>query len=246
MLVPHLRVSKRDVSSKILLPGDPDRVLKIKKFLKNARKVGDNRGFITYTGSYKGTRITVLNSNMGGPSLAIAVHELSMCGAKIIIRVGSCGALQEGMKLGSLIIPSQAVREEGTTNMYVEKDYPAVPDKKVYRELVNQAKLLGVDYSTGTTRSHDSFYTPKNTQLEDFWSKAGLLASDFETAPLFVIGKLLNIKTGSILNVVNLYSRKRKKESMADFEEDLKKGREAILEGERKSIIVALETIKKI
>jgi uridine phosphorylase len=245
MLVPHLRVSPRDVSPRVLLPGDPARVLKIKKYLDDARKVGDNRGYVTYTGSYKSKSVTVMNSGMGGPSLAIAVHELEMCGAKTIIRVGSCGALQEDMSLGSLVVPSQCVREEGTTNMYVEKDYPALPDKKIYEELVRNCKKHKFKYSTGTTRSHDSFYTPRNKQLEDFWSKAGVLASDFETAPLFVIGKLLKIKTGSILNVVDLYSRRKSQESIKAFQESLRKGEKAIKNGEKNSIIAALETIKK-
>lgn len=242
--MPHLQIKKGDVYSKVILPGDPARIKHIIKFLKNVKKVSENRGYIIYNGTFEGVKVTVCNSNMGGPSLAIAVQELIMCGAKTIIRVGSCGSLQTDMKLGELVIPSQAVREEGTSSVYVNKNFPAISDKKVYNELIKNCKSMGVKYYTGTSRSHDSFYEKNNQLIEDFWSRVGLLASDFETAPLFVLGKLFKVRTGSILNIVDTY--KKSKDIVEGFEKDLKLGAKMIKKGEENSILVALKAIIKI
>jgi len=242
--MPHLKIEPGQINSKVLLPGDPARVVKITKMLKNVKKVSENRGYLVYNGEFEEEKITVCNSNMGGPSLAIAVHELVMCGAKSIIRVGSCGALQKNMKLGELIIPEQCVREEGTTGLYANGNVPAEADKKIFDALTAECKSLGVKYYAGTARSHDGFYAPNNEEMENFWSKAGILGSDFETAPLFILGRVLKIKTGSILNIVSQYFIKNA-DSIKSFEKEQKTGEELINAGEKNSIIVALKTLKK-
>lgn len=246
MLAPHLLVEKKDINKYVLMPGDPGRVLRITKHLKNSKKINVNREYTIYNGTYKGKKITVCSSGMGGPSTAIAIHELVSLGAKVIIRVGSCGSLQKGMQLGELIIPNQTIREDGTTNMYVAKDIPALVDKKVHKLLLKSCEELGVKFYSGTSRSHDSFYTKNNAKLERFWSKVGILGSDFETSTLFIVGKILGIKTGSVLNIVSCYGKKDVKKDISKFQQKVKKGIGATAMGERNSIIVALNTINKL
>jgi uridine phosphorylase len=238
MKQPHLRCNKRDVNKFCLLPGDPGRVLRIIKHLKNPRKVSENRGYLIYNGDFKGVPVTVCSTGMGGPSIAIAIHELHNCGAKVMIRVGSCGALQKGMKIGDLVISEGAVRGESTTNLYYPAEHPALPSSKVFNALKKSAKG---EFYTGFTYSHDGFYHKGSQSMDDFWSRVGLLAADFETAPLFIISEYLNVKAGSILNVVSPYGG-------FDFEnvEAYASGEAASMKGEEKSIMVALSAIKKL
>lgn len=250
MVVPHLKVSEDQIHEKVLLPGDPDRVRRIAEFLENSKKVNQNRGYVIYNGKYKGEPITVCNSNMGGPSTAIALHELNMCGAEIVIRVGSCGALQPDMRLGEVIVASQCVREEGTTDMYVDKTFPAVATREVYEKMVVECEKRDISFYKGTTRSSDSFYMEGNHRLEKFWSRVGLLGSDFETAPLFVVGELLGLKTGCILNIVDnqfktLEEGEGSEEIVEEFGGELESQEARIQEGEEHCIKVALETIKE-
>jgi len=238
VLQPHLKISKDDINKNVILPGDPARVLRIIKHLKSVKKVSENRGYLIYNGAYEGVPITVCSTGMGGPSIAIAIHELVNCGAKLLIRVGSCGALQVNQEISELVIPSQAVREDGVTRLYVNDCIPAMPDKSVYNALIKSADELGHKYYTGTSRSHDGFYQKDNAKLEKFWSNAGLVASDFETAPLFIISKCLGVKSGSVLNIISPYGKAIKGVAAYSLMEN------KAMQGELNSIIVALNAIK--
>src|SRR5690606_30758029 len=105
MLQPHILCNKGDIAENVILPGDPQRVIRAAKFLDEAREVAFNREFRTVTGKYKGVPITITSTGIGGPSCAIALEELIACGGKNFLRIGSAGALQPGIKIGDLVIP---------------------------------------------------------------------------------------------------------------------------------------------
>ena len=113
----HIMCRQKDISEIVLLSGDPGRVKYIAdKYLDNPILIAKNREFTTYTGNYESVKITVTSTGIGSPSTAIAVEELINIGAKILIRVGTCGgALKKEIKPGSIIIPTASIREEGTT-----------------------------------------------------------------------------------------------------------------------------------
>ena len=111
----HLRVSPGDVAKYVLLPGDPDRVLRIAKYLDNAIEIGFHREYRTCTGTYKGIPISATSTGIGCPSAAIAVEELANVGATHFIRVGSTGALQPEIQIGDLVITTGSMRNEGTS-----------------------------------------------------------------------------------------------------------------------------------
>lgn len=92
---PHLRISKGDVNEFCIVVGHPDRVILISKHLRNLKKISDNRGYVTYNGTYEGIPLTVCCTGIGGPSAAIVFEELINCGVKTIIRVGSGAVLKE-------------------------------------------------------------------------------------------------------------------------------------------------------
>ncbi|HEY8805487.1 MAG TPA: nucleoside phosphorylase [Clostridium sp.] len=237
---PHIRCSNKDAAAYAIMPGDPERVDRVKSFLENSVDIAFNREFKSCTGFYKGVKVMVISTGIGGASTGIAVEELKNIGVHTLIRIGSCGALQPSIKLGDLIIANGAVRDEGTSKAYVAESYPAVPDTGVLISLIESAKELDFNYYCGKIRSHDSFYTDKEQETDEYWSGKGILGSDMESAALFVIGGLRNLKTASVLNVVvesngNLASIN----SYVD-------GESLTALGEKKEILTVLEAIVKL
>ncbi len=238
---PHIRCSSADAAKYAVMPGDPQRVDRIKSFLENTKDISFNREFKSCTGYYKGIKVMVVSTGIGGASAGIAVEELSRIGVQTLIRIGSAGALQPDIKLGDLIIVNGAVRDEGASKAYIEAGYPAVPDTDVLISLIESAKELGYNYYSGRIRSHDSFYTDEESEIDAYWSKKGIIGSDMESAALFVIGGLRKLRTASILNVV-VESDGRLDECINHYV-----GGESITAlGERKEILTVLEGIVRL
>ncbi|MCH5586074.1 nucleoside phosphorylase [Shimazuella sp. AN120528] len=198
---PHIQIGK--VKAKCaLLPGAPERVDKVAAYLDEPIQIAYNREYKTIQGKYKGLDVLVTSTGIGGASTGIAVEELKNVGINTMIRIGSCGALQDGMRLGDLVIANGSVRHDGASVSYIEKSYPAIPDTHLLFHLVNTAKDCQYPHHLGVIRSHDSFYTDHEAEIDQFWGAHGVLAGDMESAALFVIGRLRQIRTASILNVV--------------------------------------------
>ncbi|NHM31642.1 nucleoside phosphorylase [Neobacillus terrae] len=201
-LQPHIRVGKDIGIQYALLPGDPGRVKTVAEFLDQPKEIAYNREYRSISGSYRGIPILVTSTGIGGASAGIAVEELKNIGVKAMIRIGSCGANQPGIRVGDLIIASGAVRNDGASAAYIDQAYPAVPDTDLLFHIASAAKRLSYSHFKGLVRSHDSFYTDEEQLIDEYWAGKGILASDMETAALFVIGGLRGVKTASILNVV--------------------------------------------
>jgi len=209
---PHIRCTKDDISPYVILPGDPGRARYIgKEFLRNGRIAAESREFVTYRGEYKEIPITVTSTGIGSPSTAIATEELINLGAKVLIRVGTCGgALKRDIPIGSLIIPLASIRDEGTTREYLPPEFPAVADYQVVKALENAAKKANFRYYVGINRTHDAFYGRTSSlkrwggiyeepRMKD-WSYP-LLSSEMEAAPLFLIALIRGVKAGAVLAV---------------------------------------------
>ena len=190
MKQPHILCDSKDIAERIILPGDPGRVLKAAEYLDDWKEVSYNRENRTITGNYKNMPITITSTGIGGVSAAIAVEELIQCGANSFIRIGSAGALHPDILVGDLIIPIAAVREDGASKMYVSENFPAVSDHNLLKVLINTAENLGYKYYSGIIRSHDSFYTDKQQKIINYWADKNVIASDMETATIFTIAKL--------------------------------------------------------
>ena len=235
-LQPHIRCTTEDAAPYAILPGDPQRVERIKEFLTDVRDIAFNREHKSISGYYKGTKIMAVSTGMGGPSTAIAVEELARIGVKAMIRIGSCGALRPGIALGDLVIVNGAVRDDGASKSYVDAIFPAIPDTQLLFHVMEAAKNQAFPYHVGIARSHDALYADPKQNLDDIWRKKGVIGSDMETATLFVVGGLRGVKTASILNNVV--------EAQGNLEEEINHyvdGASAVAEGERREIVTALE-----
>lgn len=199
----HLEVEPGDVADTVLLPGNPERVDVITGLWDDAEEVAHHREYRTASGSYDGTPISVTSTGIGGPSAAIAVEELARVGVDTYLRVGSCGAIQDGMSVGDLVITSGAVRQEGTSDEYVREDYPAVADYEVVAALVAAAERLGYDYHVGVTMSADSFYTGQGRPGFEGFRAAGsdTLVEELRDANVLNI----EMEASAILSIANVY-----------------------------------------
>lgn len=211
MQLPNLKIESRLISKYVLLPGDPARVDLIGKRLKEFKIIGQNREFRIGQGYYKNILITVCSTGIGCPSTAIAVEELIKAGAKVLIRVGTCGgAWRLEIREGSLIIPTASIRDEGTTLEYIDKSFPAVADFNVVSALVESAKKRKQRFFVGINRTHDAFYGSFESivkwgkyLLDNNWKNndTPILSSEMESSALFVIASLRNVQAGVILAV---------------------------------------------
>jgi len=209
----HLQVRPGDVAPTVLLPGDPARVEVITELWDEASVVASHREFRTATGTVDGTPLSVTSTGIGSPSAAIAVEELARVGARTLVRVGSCGAIQPELSLGDLVISRGAVRQEGTTAEYVRGDYPAVADDRVVGALVAAAERLGYDYHVGLTATTDAFYAGQgrrgfggyaapgaDTWLDELRA-ANVANVEMETSTVLTLASLYGLRAGSVCTV---------------------------------------------
>jgi len=210
----HIACGPKDVAPSVLLPGDPERVGKIASLWDRAKEVAYHREYHTMTGIYQGTPISCTSTGIGAPSLAIGVEELSRIGVETFIRVGTCGAIQKGMKCGDLVISTGAVRLDGASRDYVMPEYPAVAHYQVVEALMQAAKELKVRYHVGITASTDTFYpgqgrpgyrgyqaSHKDHILSDM-QKAGVLNFEMEGSCLLTLSSLFGKRAGMVCVVV--------------------------------------------
>lgn len=232
----HIRLTSEDSAKYALLPGDPGRISNIKTFLTDVKEITYNREMRSISGYYKGIKVLAVSTGMGGASTGIAVEELHNIGVQYMIRIGSCGALDSKMKLGNLLIVNGAVRDEGTSKAYIESIYPAIPDTELLMKVIQAAKECNASFYIGKARSHDSFYTDREEEIDQYWSGKGILGADMETAALFVIGSLRGVKTAAILNTVVEYQGNLTNEINHYVD-----GETCVKQGEDNEILVALD-----
>lgn len=216
----HTGVGPDDIGKYIIMPGDPKRCVKIAEYFDDAKLVSDVREYVTYTGTLLGEKVSVTSTGIGGPSASIAIEELSKCGAHTFIRVGTCGGMQEDVMGGDIVIATGAVRMEGTSKEYAPIEYPAVADVNCLNALINSANELGIKNHVGVVQCKDSFFgqhepevMPVNYELENKWQawlRMGCLASEMESAALFIVGQFLRVRVGSCFLVVANQERAKK------------------------------------
>ena len=215
----HVQLEEGDVGKYVILTGDPKRCQKIAEHFEDALPVADSREFTTYTGYLEGEKVSVTSTGIGGPSAAIALEELANVGADTFIRVGTSGGMQLEVKSGDLVIATGAVRMEGTSREYAPIEFPAVPDLTVTNALVKAVKSKGYPFHTGVVQCKDSFYGQHEPERKpvgydllhkwEAWKQLGCLASEMESAALFVVASSLGVRVGSCFLVIANQEREK-------------------------------------
>ncbi len=216
----HIQVADGEVGRYVILPGDPKRCEKIAAHFQDAKLIADSREYVTYTGYLEGEKVSVTSTGIGVPSAAIAMEELSRVGADTFIRVGTSGGMALEVKSGDVVIASGAIRMEGTSKEYAPIEFPAVADVEVTQALMQAAEKLGQEYHVGVVQCKDSFYGQHSPETKpvgyellnkwDAWVKCGCLASEMESAALFVVGSWLRVRVGTVLLTMANQERAKK------------------------------------
>ena len=208
----HVGLGPGMVGQYVLLPGDPKRCEKIAAYFEEPQLMADSREYVTFTGLLDGVKVSVTSTGIGGPSASIAMEELTRCGAHTFVRVGTCGGMQLPVVGGDLVIATGAIRMEGTSKEYAPIEFPAVADLEVVNALAAAAKELGAKSHIGVVQCKDSFYgqhepevKPVSYELLPKWEafvRCGALASEMESAALFVVASCLKVRCGTVLLTV--------------------------------------------
>jgi uridine phosphorylase len=183
-----------------LIPGPKERSDKIRSLLENPAK---NFSFLDYemhTGTYDGKRVTVGNGGRYAPDTAITTEILCAGGSEILVRIGSCGSLQENVKVGDLVIVTGARRGEGTTEYYVAKNFSTVSDQRIVGALEKAAKAAGVRYHLGSVFTTDALFQETPELIGDL-ERQGIAAIDMVTSAFLTIAQVRGKRAGAIMAV---------------------------------------------
>ena len=198
----HVRAEPGEYAEACLLPGDPLRAKYIAEtYLDNAVQRNAERGMLGYTGEFEGRLVSVQSTGIGCPSAAIVVEELVQLGVKRLLRVGTCGGLQNDLALGDLIIALSAIPADATARHLVGTDqHVPTASWELVHGAVHVAKEAGQPMRIGPIVSSDLFYNPDGEQYAR-WSSRGVLAVEMEAAVLFTLGALRGVQAGCLLTV---------------------------------------------
>lgn len=190
MATPHISAEPGQIAPLVLMPGDPRRAEKIAQdFLESATKVSDVRGIACYTGTYEGTPMSVMASGMGLPSLSIYATELyRFYGVRRIVRVGTCGAFLDSVKVRDVIIVSAAHTDSSVVNLLVPGvTVSLAPSPALLRGAMNAAdRLSGTTVHVGPCLASDHFYLSRPETIAKL-EQLGTLAVEMEAAGLYSV-----------------------------------------------------------
>jgi uridine phosphorylase len=197
----HLRPHE-DVAERVLLPGDPGRALRLAQLLIDGPKMlNHNRGLWGYTGPAlaDGDPLTIQSTGMGGPSAAIVIEELIDLGARRIVRVGTCGALVDGLGLGELVVAEGALAADGTSQALGAVGVVA-PDPWL---------LDALEGRRGVIVSSDLFYDPDPLRAAG-WVAEGAIAVEMEAAALFAVAARRGVAAGCVVVVSDIVASRER------------------------------------
>ena len=200
----HIALEPGDVGEYVLLPGDPARSDRVAGHLQNATQKANHREHRSFTGEYKGVKVSVCSTGMGCPSAAIAMEELANIGARTFIRIGSSAALLPDIKIGDIVISNGAMKNEGTSRFYVPECFPAVPDIGLTYLMTQVGRELTADTEhvvhSGISATDDAFYGETQEWLQKL-IKLGIQNIEMEASALFTIAHLRGLCAACICGV---------------------------------------------
>lgn len=209
----HLKtVNEADLGEVTLLVGDQGRIPLITAMWDHVRLITENRELLLYSGTYKGKTVSICSTGMGVGSTEIAVVELIQSGAKALVRLGGCGAWDETLQPGDIMVNYGMARDPGMLNAYVKDSYPAVADPILVNKITKQAKNEGFGVHTGIGLTTQSYYLGQSrevamsglqatNEIMDYWQKRNIVNAEMETAIIYLLASIYNIPAANCLVV---------------------------------------------
>jgi len=240
----HIHVKPGEIGKYVLLPGDPARSDRVAKYLDDAKLIADHREYRTFTGFYKGVKISVTSTGIGCPSASIAAEELINVGAECLIRIGSTGALQPELEIGDLVISTGSMKNEGTSIFYVPNEFPAVPDFELTRTIIDTAAemkdQLGYNYRYGINATDDAFYGEEEAWIKKL-SDLGIFNVEMESSAIYTVAHvrkkraaMISAVSGNLLTNDVIYDKENKR-LIKGWENEIKVILEAIVKFDEKA-----------
>ncbi|MDD5668775.1 MAG: hypothetical protein PHE58_01915 [Candidatus Omnitrophica bacterium] len=199
-LTDMVQLRPQDVARYAIVPGPKDRLEVLMKKLESPTRNFSFMEYSMYTGMYQGIKITAMNGGRFSTDTSITTEV--MCNAQIqnIIRIGTCGALNEKIKVGDLIVVDTVLRGDGVTPYYVDKTFHTTADKKIADTLEAVAKETGITVHRGTAWTTDALLR-ETREIVEAKRKEGAIAVDMVSSTLLTIAQVYKIKAASILAV---------------------------------------------
>lgn len=199
----HIAAAPGEIAETVLLPGDPLRAEWIAAtYLDDVTCYSRVRNMLGFTGSYRGVPVSVQGTGMGQPSLAIYVHELvADYGARTLLRVGSCGAMQPEVGIRDVVIGLSAATDSAVNALRFEGfHYAPTADFSLARAVAERAEAAGVRHHVGQLFSTDTFYHDR-AELRDRLRDYGVLAVEMESAVLYTLAAKFGARALSVCTV---------------------------------------------
>ena len=234
MATPHINAPDGAFADVVLMPGDPLRAKYIAEtFLDNADQVTDVRGMLGFTGSYRGRPVSVMGHGMGIPSCSIYTKELiTEYGVTRIIRVGSCGAVRDDVKLRDVVIGMGASTDSRVNRLrFKDHDFAALADFDLVRHAHQAARTLGIAVKVGNIFSADLFYSP-DPDMFTVMKKYGIVGVEMEAAGIYGVAAEFGARALTICTVSDHILRGEQtssQERQSTFNEMIRIALEAIL-----------------
>ena len=206
----HIEAKKGEIAEKVLLAGDPLRAKTISEtFLQDFKQYNNVRGMLGFTGTYKGKEVSVQGSGMGIPSISIYAHELiNDYDVKTLIRVGTCGAIQDRINLKDIVIAMGASTDSAINHYRFDgMDYAPIANYDLIEQAVNIARSENLNYHIGNILSSDQFYHHNPNHWQN-WSEYGVLAIEMETSALYTLASRYGVRALTVLTVSDHLIRK--------------------------------------
>tara|TARA_R110002073_G_scaffold242529_2_gene404566 strand:+ start:13275 stop:13976 length:702 start_codon:yes stop_codon:yes gene_type:complete len=199
----HIGAKVGDIADTVLLPGDPLRAKHVAEtFLQDAVCYNNVRGMLGFTGYYKGNRVSIQGTGMGMGSVAIYVHELiNTFKVKNLIRVGTCGSIQQDIHLGQVMLAMSASGDADANSLYFNgMHYAATADFDLLIKAYEAAQRLNINTLQGSVFSTNTFYDNEPNRWKK-WQRHGIIGVEMETQMLFTLAKRFGVKALSVLTV---------------------------------------------
>jgi len=195
-----VQLRPQDVGKYAIVPGPKDRLDVLIKKIENPVRNFSFMEYTMYTGTYNGIKLTAINGGRFSTDTSITTEVMCNAGIQNIIRIGTCGALDENIKVGDLVVVDKVIRGDGVTPYYVDKNFQTVADKKISDTLCEVGKGMGINIHRGTAWTTDALLR-ETREIVEAKRKEGAIVVDMVSSTLLTIAQLYNVKAASILAV---------------------------------------------